>query len=63
MFRLALLLFVSALAAGLCGFGVIADLSLEMGRILFFVFLMLAALTCMMALRDRGSFGDGALGR
>ncbi len=62
MFRLAGLFLVSALAAGLCGFNVIADLSLAPARRLFVVFLVLAGLTFVLGLRDPGRFGDGELG-
>jgi len=64
MFRLALLFLVSALAAGFCGFGlVLPDLSLATARLLFFVFLMLAALTSMIGLLDQGLLGEDWLGR
>jgi uncharacterized membrane protein YtjA (UPF0391 family) len=59
MIRLAGLFLVSALAAGLCGFGVLTDLSLASARLLFIVFLFLAALTFALGLRDQGPFGDG----
>jgi uncharacterized membrane protein YtjA (UPF0391 family) len=61
MFRLALLFLISALSAGLCGFGAIADLNLASGQLLFVLFLVLAALTFVVGLRDRGSFGDSEL--
>lgn len=62
MVRLGFLFLVTALAAALCGFGVITDLSLAAARLLFFVFLVLAVLTFTVGLRDQGPFGDGELG-
>jgi uncharacterized membrane protein YtjA (UPF0391 family) len=44
MLRLALLFLVIALVAALFGFGIVADLSFEAAKILFFVFLVLAVL-------------------
>jgi uncharacterized membrane protein YtjA (UPF0391 family) len=44
MLRLALLFLVIALVAAFFGFGLVADLSFDAARILFFVFLVLAAL-------------------
>jgi uncharacterized membrane protein YtjA (UPF0391 family) len=41
MLRLALLFLVLALLAGLFGFGLVANLSWDIARILFFVFLVL----------------------
>jgi uncharacterized membrane protein YtjA (UPF0391 family) len=62
MFRLGSLFLVTALAAALCGFDVITDLSLAAARLLFFVFLVLAVLAFTVGLRYRESFGDGELG-
>lgn len=45
MLRMALAFLVVALIAGLFGFGVIASSMVEMAKILFFVFLVLAVLT------------------
>lgn len=44
MLRLALLFLVIAVVSGAFGFGVVANLSFEAARLLFFVFLVLAAL-------------------
>jgi uncharacterized membrane protein YtjA (UPF0391 family) len=44
MLRLAILFFVIALIAAFFGFGGVATLSFEAGRLLFFVFLVLAVL-------------------
>jgi uncharacterized membrane protein YtjA (UPF0391 family) len=44
MLRLALLFLVIALVAAFFGFGVVASLSFEAARLLFFVFLVLAVL-------------------
>ena len=44
MLRLALLFFVVALLAALFGFGLIAEMSFDVAKILFFVFLVLAVL-------------------
>jgi uncharacterized membrane protein YtjA (UPF0391 family) len=41
MLRLALTFLVLALVAGLLGFGLVANLSFDIARILFFVFLVL----------------------
>lgn len=45
MFRVAVLFLVIALIAGLLGYGLVADYSWEMGKIVFFVFLVLAMLS------------------
>jgi uncharacterized membrane protein YtjA (UPF0391 family) len=45
MLRLAILFLVIALIAGLLGYGLVADYSWEAGRIVFFVFLVLAVLS------------------
>jgi uncharacterized membrane protein YtjA (UPF0391 family) len=45
MFRIAVLFLVIALIAGLLGYGLVADYSWETGKIVFFVFLVLAALS------------------
>jgi uncharacterized membrane protein YtjA (UPF0391 family) len=45
MLRLAVLFLVIALIAGLLGFGLVADYSWAVGRIVFFVFLVLAVLS------------------
>lgn len=42
MLRLALLFLVIALIAGALGFGAVASLSFEAGRLLFYVFIALA---------------------
>jgi len=42
MLRLALVFFVVAVIAGLFGFSLVADVSWDTARILFFVFLILA---------------------
>jgi uncharacterized membrane protein YtjA (UPF0391 family) len=44
MLRLALLFLVIALVAGFFGFGLVANLSFEAARLLFFVFVVLAAI-------------------
>jgi uncharacterized membrane protein YtjA (UPF0391 family) len=44
MLRLAVLFLVIALVAALFGFGVIASMSFEAARLLFFIFLVLAVL-------------------
>lgn len=44
MLRLALLFLVIALVAAVLGFGVVASLSFEAARLLFFIFLVLAVL-------------------
>jgi uncharacterized membrane protein YtjA (UPF0391 family) len=44
MLRLALLFLIIALIAGLFGFGGIAAISWDIGRILFFVFIVLAVI-------------------
>ena len=44
MLRLALLFLVIALIAGLFGFNFIAAVSWDMGRILFFVFIVMAVI-------------------
>jgi len=45
MLRLAILFLVIALISGLLGFGVVADYSWAAGKIVFFVFLVLAVLS------------------
>ncbi len=45
MFRLAVLLFVISMVSALFGFGWVAGLQFEAARLLFFLFLLLAALT------------------
>ena len=45
MLRLAILFVVVALIAALFGFGLIADMSFDVARILFFVFVVLAVLS------------------
>lgn len=47
MLRLALLFFVIALIAAFLGFGGVAFLSWEFGKILFFVFIVLAVLALL----------------
>ena len=44
MLRLAILFVVVALIAALFGFGMIADMSFDVAKILFFVFVVLAVL-------------------
>ena len=44
MLRLALLFFVVALLAAMFGFGLVAEMSFDIAKILFFVFLVLAVL-------------------
>ena len=44
MLRLALLFFVVALIAAMFGFGLVAEMSFDIAKILFFVFLVLAVL-------------------
>jgi uncharacterized membrane protein YtjA (UPF0391 family) len=44
MLRLALLFLVVALVAAFFGFGLVADLSFEAARVLFFIFVVLAVL-------------------
>ncbi len=55
MLRLALLLLVTALAAGFCGFGLVADLSFAAARLLFGVFLLLSVLAFAAGLLDEHS--------
>jgi uncharacterized membrane protein YtjA (UPF0391 family) len=45
MLRLALVFAVIALLAGLFGFGLVANLSYDVAKILFFVFIVLAVLS------------------
>lgn len=45
MLRLAILFVVVALIAALFGFGLVADMSFDIAKILFFVFVVLAVLT------------------
>jgi len=45
MLRLAVLFLVIALIAGLLGFGLVADYSWAAGKVVFFVFLVLAVLS------------------
>jgi uncharacterized membrane protein YtjA (UPF0391 family) len=45
MLRLAILFLVVALIAALFGFGLVADMSYDIAKILFFVFLVLAVLS------------------
>jgi uncharacterized membrane protein YtjA (UPF0391 family) len=45
MLRLAILFLVIALLAGLFGFGLIANMSYDVARICFFVFIVLAVLS------------------
>ena len=45
MLRLAILFLVIALLAALFGFGLVADMSYDAARILFFVFIVLAVLS------------------
>lgn len=44
MLRLAIMFMVIALISAFFGFGVVANLSFEAGRLLFFIFLVLAVL-------------------
>lgn len=53
MLRLALLFFVLALIAGVFNFGGIAGVSMELARILLFVFLVLAVLSLLGGLLGR----------
>jgi uncharacterized membrane protein YtjA (UPF0391 family) len=45
MLRLAILFVVVALIAALFGFGLVADMSFDIAKILFFVFVVLAVLS------------------
>ena len=45
MLRLAIMFVVVALIAALFGFGLIADMSFDVAKILFFVFIVLAVLS------------------
>jgi uncharacterized membrane protein YtjA (UPF0391 family) len=56
MLRLAVLFLVIALIAGFLGFGVVADYSWEAGKIVFFVFLVLAVLSFLGASFRRRSY-------
>jgi uncharacterized membrane protein YtjA (UPF0391 family) len=47
MLRMALLFVVIALLAALFGFGLIANMSFDIAKILFFVFLVLAVLSIL----------------
>jgi uncharacterized membrane protein YtjA (UPF0391 family) len=53
MFRLALLFLVTALMAGLFGFGLVADLDYPLGKYLFLFFFPLAILTFIAGARQR----------
>jgi uncharacterized membrane protein YtjA (UPF0391 family) len=44
MLRMALLFLLIALLAGLFGFGIVADVTYGVARILFFIFLVMAAI-------------------
>src|SRR2546423_193866 len=48
MLRLALAFLVVALVAALFGFGMVADLSFEAAKVLFFIFLVLAVLSVLL---------------
>ena len=54
MLRLALLFLVIALVAGFFGFGLLANLRFEVARLLFFVFIVLAAILVLASI-FRGS--------
>jgi uncharacterized membrane protein YtjA (UPF0391 family) len=47
MLRAALLFFIIALVAAFFGFGLVADLSFDVAKIFFFVFLVLAVLAVL----------------
>jgi len=47
MLRMALAFLVIALIAGLFGFGLVADLSYDIAKVLFFVFIVLAVLALL----------------
>lgn len=47
MLRLALVFFVVALLAAFFGFGLVANMSYDIARILFFVFVVLAVLSLL----------------
>ena len=57
MLRWALAFFIFALLAALFGFGGIAGLSLGIAKILFFVFLVVFAISLILGLTRRGSAG------
>ncbi len=54
MLRLALLFLIIALLAGLFGFGGIASVSWSIGRILFFIFIVLAVIFLLSGLLGGG---------
>jgi uncharacterized membrane protein YtjA (UPF0391 family) len=59
MLRLALLFLVVALVAAFFGFGMVASLSFDAARLVFFVFLILAVLAFLSGMvRGHGSFRD-----
>jgi uncharacterized membrane protein YtjA (UPF0391 family) len=58
MLRLPLLFLVIALVAALFGFGLVASLSFEAARLLFFIFLVLAVLTFLGGVFRGGSVRD-----
>ena len=51
MLRYALVFLVLALVAGLLGFGLVADLSYDIAKILFFVFIVLFIISLVMGRR------------
>jgi uncharacterized membrane protein YtjA (UPF0391 family) len=53
MLRLAVLFFIIALIAAFFGFGIVSNLSWEAGKIVFFVFLVLAVLSLFGGLARR----------
>jgi uncharacterized membrane protein YtjA (UPF0391 family) len=58
MLRLALLFLVIALVSGFFGFGLIASLSFEAARLLFFVFVVLAVIFILASIFRGTTPGD-----
>lgn len=54
MLRMAFVFLVLALVAGVFGFGVVANLSYDIAKILFFIFLVLFVLALLMNVVRRG---------
>ena len=58
MLRMALIFLVLALVAGSLGFGLVANLSIDIARILFFIFLVLFLLALVSGVVRRGGPTD-----
>ena len=55
MLRLALVFLVVALIAALFGFGLVADMSYDAAKMFFFVFIVLAVLSLLGGVLNRGA--------